>query len=353
MTALAVLTACALIVLSCSLVEVLATRRESSALVNAAELGLEATLAEKRAPPKIIDTAEACRSAVDALLEEEEIAVDLEGVDLGRSPGRVCILQVCGSDGTTYLFDITTLQESAFDSGLRELLESQSVRKVFYDVRADADALLHNHGVRMQSTYDLQVLFHAVFFPEGRATYLKGFKTALEMYAQLAMPPDAFTMLKETKEVGHRLFDPVLGGTYEVWDQRPLLPVLVRYCATDVEHLLKMKAFWNSSVPCSIIEDITRARIERFTRLNYRSATMDFSIPDDLQGIPVPRGYLKLTMDIRGFAGKVIGRRGGTIRRLEEDSRAFINVEDNQAEIIGSEEAVHKAQRYIQDLLTF
>ena len=29
-------------------------------------------------------------------LKEKEVAIDIEGIDLGRSPGKACIIQICG-----------------------------------------------------------------------------------------------------------------------------------------------------------------------------------------------------------------------------------------------------------------
>ena len=92
----------------------------------------------------VIDTVDACKAAVEELLRSQVVAVDLEGIDLGRHPGRVCIMQVF-ADKTVYLFDITTLQNvDGFGEGrLAELLESRATQKVLWDVRADCDALHH------------------------------------------------------------------------------------------------------------------------------------------------------------------------------------------------------------------
>lgn len=66
----------------------------------------------------LVEDVETCRAAVEALLGEDEVAIDLEGVDLGRHPGNICILQACGkSSSTVYLFDIVVLGNEAFESG--------------------------------------------------------------------------------------------------------------------------------------------------------------------------------------------------------------------------------------------
>ena len=43
---------------------------------------------------------------------------------------------------------------------MKQLLEAPSILKIFYDVRADNDALFHLHGIQVQASYDVQVLWH-------------------------------------------------------------------------------------------------------------------------------------------------------------------------------------------------
>ena len=48
----------------------------------------------------------------------------------------------------TYLVDVLTLGSAAFDTGLRDLLESPAYIKVMHDCRKDSAALYHQHHVR-------------------------------------------------------------------------------------------------------------------------------------------------------------------------------------------------------------
>ncbi len=131
----------------------------------------------------LVDDVDTCSAAVDSLIEEVEVAVDIEGINLGRHPGKVCIVQVCGrASRIVYLFDISSLQGDAFEAGgLVSLLESSDFLKVFFDVRSDTDASFHNHKVRVRGAYDLQVLYHLKFC--GQTTnYLTGLKKVLGEY---------------------------------------------------------------------------------------------------------------------------------------------------------------------------
>ncbi|CAK0827933.1 unnamed protein product [Prorocentrum cordatum] len=104
------------------------------------------------AEPRLIDTVGECQAAVAQLETENVIAVDIEGIDLGRQ-GEVCLIQVYGvSSPSVLLFDVFTMGPDAFDSGgLRRLLESDTVTKRIFDVRADGEALNNYHNAKLRA----------------------------------------------------------------------------------------------------------------------------------------------------------------------------------------------------------
>ena len=109
---------------------------------------------------RIIDNTRECAKCVSELLSDgEPIAVDAEGINLCRD-GELCLLQVAPRSGAILLFDIAKLGQEAFNTGrLKELLESPSLVKLWYDCRADADALFHQFGVLPKNVYDVQVSY--------------------------------------------------------------------------------------------------------------------------------------------------------------------------------------------------
>ena len=170
----------------------------------------------------LVDEIAVCKEVVAELLNEEQVAIDIEGIELGRSPGEICLIQICAASKKTnsvcYLFDITTLQDAAFDENkgnLRELLESTRVQKVFWDVRSDCDALHHNHKIRVQNAFDLQILYHLKFCGRGK-DYLTGLKTAMSEFGKTHMTVSELHCLESLKEEGLRLFAPEHGGSYNV-----------------------------------------------------------------------------------------------------------------------------------------
>ena len=193
----------------------------------------------------LVDTVEAEDMAIAKILEcvpNGPLAVDCEGIDLGRS-GELCILQVgCVTKSSAvvfFLFDVCVLGRAMFDRGLRQVLENADILKLVYDARSDSDALFAQFDVRLRGLIDLQVAFMKTKQPDAR--YLFGMKKALIAVGISA----AF------KDDGQRLFLPENGGTFQVWKQRPLIPQLVCYASDDTASLFKLWNRLKRSVPLS------------------------------------------------------------------------------------------------------
>lgn len=109
--------------------------------------------------------------------------------------------------------------------------------QLFYDVRNDADALWNLYGVGVANSYDLQLLEVAVRRSKGlRVRLVSGLAKTIEVY--ISPPPE----WQRVKDAGARLFRPDLGGSYEVFEQRPLDRRLVQYSAQDVSLLFQLQA---------------------------------------------------------------------------------------------------------------
>ena len=108
---------------------------------------------------KLIDTIESCKIITTYLNDIcPIIAVDIEGIDLGRS-GKICLIQVTDSK-STWLFDITTLGDNAFkEGGLSSIFANDKICKIVYDGRGDCDALYHQFKCEMVNVLDMQVMY--------------------------------------------------------------------------------------------------------------------------------------------------------------------------------------------------
>ena len=330
-----------------------------------AALGADAEA--RPAAAEVLDTVEGCQAAVAQLLLEKEVAIDIEGVDLSRQ-GEVCIIQAFGpSSPAVYLFDIHVLGESAFGGGgLRALLEAEQVTKLFYDVRGDCDALQHLHGVRVRGAYDVQVLWH-VRFQHPDDSYLQGLKKvqALFLEESKVLTQRSIEAVDHVKEEGLKLFLPELGGSYDVWKQRPLCPELLEYAASDIRFLLDMRSLWaaggDSADPSAepvqldgFVRTITDERLSKYVEspdaaaLDFsRKKFRDFEIPPGFnetgavsEQVPVPSHK----------RGRVIGKKGATRQAIEAQSGARVVLEDGKtyALVIGHPDQVQAAARLIR-----
>ena len=86
---------------------------------------------------------------------EQKVGVSVEGAAFGRH--NAVSLVSLATPRCTFLFDICTLGDAAFDNGLREILESQQIEKVMHDCRFVSDCLYHRHRVSICNVYDTQV----------------------------------------------------------------------------------------------------------------------------------------------------------------------------------------------------
>lgn len=303
--------------------------------------------------PILVDDVSVCQAAVAELLKEPEVAIDLEGVALGRHPGKISILQAVGKHNpdTVYLFDISVLKNDAFEAGrLRDLFASTAVQKIFWDVRADCDALYHNHNVKVENAYDLQILYHLSFIPSS--PNVPGLKTAFAEFGKTELTEATMNELKAIKEKGLHLFLPEHGGTYAVFEERPLKPVLVQYCAADVKYLLDMKVFWGTADLDSIVLRTTPDRIMKFIsgagRGGDEGQRVDFLVPHGLKA-KLPAGVVEGTVTIpNGKKGRVIGRGGASIKSIQTESGANVSIDDDVARVRGTPEAVEAAKRLIR-----
>ena len=196
----------------------------------------------------IVDSVTSIISLLDCLenlpTQPPSLYLDIEGVRLSRH-GSISIIQVLVFPlNHVFLIDIHVLQDSAFctpnlsGSTLKSVLESDLVPKVFFDVRNDADALFAHFQICMQGVQDIQLLELASrSYPKHRVS---GLGACIENDVQLAA--EAKEAWKITKESGMALFATECGGSYEVFNVRPMWQEIIDYCTNDVVYL---PVLWN------------------------------------------------------------------------------------------------------------
>lgn len=219
---------------------------------------------------ELVDTVEALPAFIALLLEQPtkpspSLFLDLEGVKLSRQ-GTISILQIhLAPLNKSYLVDIHTLGLKAFDTAydagntLRSVLQSSTIPKVFFDVRNDSDALYSHFQVSLAGVIDVQVMEYAT------RNYAKRFVSGLSKCIETDLNLSLRQRLEcqRIKERGLKLFAPERGGSYEVFNTRPLSDAIGAYCVQDVQWLPALYEVYLSKVTKSVAVKIAAATIAR------------------------------------------------------------------------------------------
>ena len=217
----------------------------------------------------IVDTPEGMTTFLDSLADlptnPPSLYLDLEGIDLCRH-GSISILETLVlPQNHVYLIDIHVLRELAFTTQsstgqtFKSILESASIPKVFFDVRNDSDALYSHYGIHLAGIQDLQVLENAT--RSGRKSFVCGLGKCIEKDAPMGYAERA--AWKADKESGRKLFSPELGGSYEVFNARPMTEQIKKYCVQDVLFLPGLWTTYNAQLSASWAEKVRVATLAR------------------------------------------------------------------------------------------
>ncbi|OJI83214.1 hypothetical protein ASPTUDRAFT_123314, partial [Aspergillus tubingensis CBS 134.48] len=109
-------------------------------------------------------------------------------------------------------------------------LESFMIPKVFFDVRNDSAAMFHQYQVELAGVHDLKVMEVGIRAHPGK--YLAGLGQCISRDVSITQADKA--NWSATKEIGKTLFSPQHGGSFEVFELRPLPEEIVQYCVQDV-----------------------------------------------------------------------------------------------------------------------
>lgn len=226
----------------------------------------------------MVDPPAAIVSLVDSLSDlpnhPPSIYVDIEGVNLSRH-GSISILQlhILPTD-ETHLIDVHTLGEEAFSTvatngdTLKDILESESIIKVFFDIRNDSDALYSLFGIRVAGICDIQLMELATRSFSRRC--INGLAKCIER--DLPMTLKERSHWKMSKEKGVRLFASERGGSYDVFNARPLADDIKEYCMEDVHLLPRLWLHYSSRLTPKWkrkVEDTTNDRIRLSQSANF------------------------------------------------------------------------------------
>lgn len=226
----------------------------------------------------MIDTAEALKAFIDDLPDlqrfEPSLYIDLEGNDLSRKGTLSLVTILVEPRHTVHLVDVTKLGKDAFhvagtnERSLGVILGSSTITKVFFDIRNDSDALFSLFGINVGGVEDLQLMELASRDSSKRCTH--GLAKCIERDSQLSYLEKRDWAA--SKDKGREMFDPSRGGSYAVFDQRPLSKEMQEYCMQDVLHMPSLREHYRAKL-CDAwwrkIEEETAARITLSQGWNY------------------------------------------------------------------------------------
>ncbi|KAK8045474.1 hypothetical protein PG993_005498 [Apiospora rasikravindrae] len=174
--------------------------------------------------------------------------VDLEGVELSRDGSVSLLIFYSARLREAFVVDVFLLQAAAFTTkgpthgvSIQDILESEDCRKAFFDVRKDSDALFYHYGVGLRGCEDLQLVENASR-DDGNRNVISGLRKCMERVLSVREKAE----WDSAKAAGKDLFAPDAGGSFEVFNVRPLRPEIISYCVGDVYYLPRLrKAHWN------------------------------------------------------------------------------------------------------------
>ena len=198
----------------------------------------------------LVDTVDVLKAAVEDLSSYNTIAFDAEGEDLGRTgPLTIASFGGIGVDSTNsnspiYIVDVKKLggdtvfpkASTTASSSLRSILEDPRVKIITFDCRGDSDALYHQFEVKLDGSWDLQVVDQAIRIHEGqrppeKCEYVKVGKTFTVPGMDISAARLGLTVRKLPKPHVFR---------HNIWAERPLDEKTLEYAAHDIQVIIEM-----------------------------------------------------------------------------------------------------------------
>ena len=180
-------------------------------------------------------TSEAFTQCVLELKRAKVIAYDCEGVRLSRT-GKITLLQIA-IPKKIFLIDVMTIggKEVFTDGGLKDIIESEEILKLAYDVRMDSDALFHQHDVVLKNVLDLQLLDSAI---RREAGGIVEHLPSLSKTVSRRLTNAEILVCEDLKKRVKNMYTSVEDG--DLWARRPLIDDARRYAALDAWVLMKL-----------------------------------------------------------------------------------------------------------------
>lgn len=192
----------------------------------------------------VIDSEESLIPLLDSItslaVEPPSLYINLEGIAVGRN-GSISILSLyIAPTKETYLIDIHSLQETAFSTttasgnSLKNILESPTIPKVVFDIRNDSDALFNRFQISVDGIKVLHLMEIAARNGSWGLDSTPSLTECIEKDRSRQISIKERTEWRKAKEDGYWVIAPEKGGRFEVLNERPIKPEIIKYCQMDV-----------------------------------------------------------------------------------------------------------------------
>ncbi|KIL90089.1 hypothetical protein FAVG1_06827 [Fusarium avenaceum] len=216
-----------------------------------------------------VDTAPAMSELVYALdnyrRDKPMMFVDVQGATLSRN-GAISIMQIYDAvDHVAYLIDVATRGQRCFTTPakngrtLKQVLENENIIKVFFDVRADSEALYTHHSIVLQGIHDVQLMEVAT------RSYCRGYVSDLSFCIGRDATFTTEDMINWIHLTGTRIgpFSADTDGSLEVFHQRHLLNGTRLYSSQKFHFLVQLYAHYKSKLTPEWEERMISASADR------------------------------------------------------------------------------------------
>ena len=194
-------------------------------------------------------------AACDQIKQFKVIALDLEGRNLGKA-GDIGLLQIALENGSTFMFDLAGMEK--ISSSLKEILETESIKKIMFDCRQDSSALFYKLDTKLDGVADLQlkeILAREDSTDEARmrlhgALYFRSVEGSKELYNDV-IRLNSFSKCLEEHGIGNVVLKNKVSASMKsdehYWMKRPLSQDALNYAKQDVLLLFELADFLYSS----------------------------------------------------------------------------------------------------------
>lgn len=170
--------------------------------------------------------------AIATIKKERTLSVAFEGVKVGRH-GSLSVLAVAASS-KVYVFDVQKMKKELFDHGLKEVFESDDIKKIIHGCRHLSDCLHHQYQVGLNNVFDTMVADVIIYLDKKLEagdchlpSYVRGVQNCLRSFLNLS-----YDQLKYTRSRQGSQEDEVCA-----WGQRPLSLRQIDALVKDVVYL--------------------------------------------------------------------------------------------------------------------